>query len=113
MRRPPARRSLVLLAFAFAWLCVPALAVGDGFDGGAVLAAEEENGEAEILGPDPAERTAEGNPAREMGGYEDRETPFTWGAAWILTFAGLVGLVLMLGVYYLVVRGPSRSSTSR
>lgn len=72
-----------------------------------VLAAE---GAEEELGPAPQPRKAEENPARELAGYEDRETPFTWGAAWILTFAGVVGLLLLGGLYQLLVRRPARES---
>jgi hypothetical protein len=64
---------------------------------------------AELLGPDPAPRDAEENPARELGGYEDREVPFTWGAAWLLTFLGLGGLATMGLVYWRAVERPGRA----
>jgi hypothetical protein len=38
--------------------------------------------------------------------------PFTWGAAWLLGFAGFVGLALMGGLYQLLVRGPAQKSKS-
>ena len=63
---------------------------------------------AELLGPDPVPRDAEENPARELGGYEDREVPFTWGAAWLLTFLGLGGLATMGLVYWRAVERPGR-----
>jgi hypothetical protein len=72
-----------------------------------VLAVDEEP-----VGPEPAQRTDEENPARTLGGYEDPEVPFTWGAAWILAFAGLVGLVLLGGLYQLLVRGPAQRQDS-
>lgn len=75
-----------------------------------VLAAEEAE---EQLGPDPMPREAEDNPARELAGYEDRDTPFTWGAAWILTFAGVVGLLLLVGLYHLLVRLPAREDAGK
>jgi hypothetical protein len=64
---------------------------------------------AELLGPDPVPRMAEDNPARELGGYEDRDIPFTWGAAWLLTFLGVGGLVTMGLVYWLRVERPGRA----
>jgi hypothetical protein len=64
---------------------------------------------AELLGPDPIPRTAEDNPARELGGYEDRDIPFTWGAAWLLTFLGFGGLATMGLVYWLRVERPNRA----
>jgi hypothetical protein len=73
-------------------------------DGPLVLAAEG----AELLGPDPMPRDAEDNPARELGGYEDREIPFTWGAAWLLTFLGFGGLATMGIVYWRAVDRPGR-----
>lgn len=78
-------------------------------DGDVVLAAED----GEELGPAPQPRDADENPARELAGYEDRDTPFTWGAAWILTFAGVVGLLLLVGLYQLLVRRPARESAGQ
>ena len=106
MRRLPV--FVVLLAMLM--LAAPVTAIADeGLGSGtAILAAEA----GEPVGPNPAERTAEDNPARELAGYEDRELPFTWGAAWILAFAGLVGLVMLGGLYQLLVRGPAQKSNS-
>lgn len=68
----------------------------------------------EPVGPEPQDREAEDNRARELvPQYEDPETPFTWGAAWLLTFAGMVGLVLLGGLYYLLVHRPSQEDTGR
>lgn len=80
----------------------------------AALAADEVllAAEAEVVGPEPAPREADENRARELAGYEDREVPFTWGAAWILTFAGFVGLALMLVLYQRLVRAPGRQDAS-
>lgn len=61
------------------------------------------------LGPEPMPRDAENNPARELGGYEDRDIPFTWGAAWLLTFLGFGGLATMGIVYWRSVDRPGRS----
>jgi hypothetical protein len=75
-------------------------------DEGRVTLAVEGAG---LLGPDPLPRDAEENPARELGGYEDREVPFTWGAAWLLTFLGLGGLATMGLVYWRAVDRPGRN----
>jgi hypothetical protein len=61
------------------------------------------------LGPEPMPRGAENNPARELGGYEDRDVPFTYGAAWLLTFLGLGGLATMGLVYWRYVDRPGRT----
>lgn len=61
-------------------------------------------------GPEPAERLEEDNPARTLGGYEDLEVQFTWGAAWILLAAGAIGVTLLAGLYYLLVHRPARES---
>jgi hypothetical protein len=75
-------------------------------DEGRVTLAVEGAG---LLGPDPMPRDAEDNPARELGGYEDREIPFTWGAAWLLTFLGFGGLATMGLVYWRAVDRPGRN----
>lgn len=72
-----------------------------------VLAVDDEP-----VGPDPRPRTDEDNSARTLSGYEDPDVPFTWGAAWILTFAGLAGLILLVGLYQLLVRGPEQRAKS-
>ncbi len=102
MRRVPA----LLLLLALALVAVPGVAVAD--DTAPVVLAQEEDGPA---GPDPMDRDAEDNPARTLSGYEDREVPFTWGAAWILTFLGVTGLLLMGGLYQLLVRRPQQGSS--
>ena len=61
-------------------------------------------------GPEPADRLDEDNPARTLGGYEDLEVQFTWGAAWILLAAGALGVTLLAGLYYLLVHRPARES---
>ena len=97
----PALLALMLLAG-------PTAALADAADdqGTIVLAVDDEP-----LGPEPQPRDAEDNPAGEL--FPDMETPFTWGAAWILTFAGFVGLALLVGLYYLLVKRPSRESAGR
>jgi hypothetical protein len=98
----PALLALMLLAGPTAALA------DDAADrqGAIVLAVDDEP-----LGPEPQPRDAEDNPAGEL--FPDMETPFTWGAAWILTFAGFVGLALLVGLYYLLVKRPSRESAGR
>jgi len=104
-----ARRHAVLLLAAMAIAVAAALgalaAPASATDGALVLAVDG----AELLGPDPMPRDAEDNPARELGGYEDREIPFTWGAAWLLTFLGLGGLATMGLVYWRAVDRPGRN----
>jgi hypothetical protein len=102
-------RNAVLLVAAFA-LALAALLLATGTsaaasEGPIVLAVDG----AELLGPDPMPRDAENNPARELGGYEDRDIPFTWGAAWLLTFLGLGGLATMGLVYWRAVDRPGRN----
>ena len=63
-------------------------------------------------GPNPAPRDAEENPARDLGDYADRETPFTWAAAWLLAGLGFVGLAVMLAVYRFRVLGPQKDRSS-
>ncbi len=63
-------------------------------------------------GPEPAPRDAEDNPARDLGDYGDREIPFTWGAAWLLTALGFIGLMLILTIYRFRVAPPSKDRAS-
>ena len=104
-------RALMLLAAAAlavaALLGAPA-APASATDGAIVLAVDG----AELLGPDPMPRNAEDNPARDLGGYEDRDIPFTWGAAWLLTLLGFGGLATMGIVYWRAVDRPGRNRTS-
>lgn len=67
-----------------------------------VLAAED----GEPLGPEPQPRTDPDNPASEL--FPDMETQFTWGAAWLLTAAGIVGVAALIGLWLLLVRKPER-----
>ncbi|TVR34295.1 MAG: hypothetical protein EA388_09240 [Nitriliruptor sp.] len=62
----------------------------------------------EPVGPEPKDRLEEDNPARELAGFESREGIFVDAAAYILAFAMLVGLVLLVSLYYLLVHRPSR-----
>jgi hypothetical protein len=105
------RRPLVFAVLSAMLMLVAPVSASAG-DGAAsetlVLAAEG----GEPVGPNPAERTSEDNAARELAGYEDRDLPFTWGAAWLLAFAGFLGLVLLVGLYQLLVRGPAQKSSS-
>ncbi len=107
---PPVRRALgaafaVMLAVVMLFAGAAGSAAAATGSDSVVLAVEG----AELLGPDPAPRDAEENPARELGGYEDREVPFTWGAAWLLTFLGLGGLATMGLVYWRAVERPGRA----
>ena len=94
---------LAVLAAAVAMGALLATASAASADTGVVLAVDYSQ-----LGPDPMPRLAEDNPARELGGFEDRETPFTWGAAWLLTFLGFGGLATMGLVYWRAVDRPGR-----
>lgn len=67
----------------------------------------------EITGPDPMPRDAEDNPARELGGFEDRELQFTWGAAWLLAGAFGLGLLAAGSFYYFRVRRPVKEAAGR
>jgi hypothetical protein len=109
------RRSIGLLLpalLALALLLAPAVAAADegaaGAGGEVVLAAA-----GEPTGPVPQDRLQEDNPARELAGYEDREVQFTWGAAWILLFLGVTGLIVLVGLYYLLVHRPAQEAASR
>ena len=105
----PSLRRGTVVAIAVLLGLVALLALGSApasaEDGRVTLAVEG----GELLGPDPMPRDAEDNPARELGGYEDRETPFTWGAAWLLAFLGLGGLATMGLVYWRAVDRPGRN----
>ena len=85
-------------------------------DGGALILAdaveEDEDPEDVDAGPDPLPRDTEGNPATELGGYGDLDTPFTWGAAFIMLFLGAVGVVAMAGLYWLLVHRPRQKETA-
>lgn len=76
-----------------------------------VLAAEAGDGEGPG-GPDPAPHEAEDNLARELGGYDETEPQFTWGAAFLMLFLGAVGVTLMGGLYWLLVHRPRQRQGS-
>jgi hypothetical protein len=104
MRRVPGAGLLASVLLALLLVTASAtVAAADGpaQDGGVLLAVD-----GELLGPEPMPRDAEDNPARELAGYGDRETQFTWGAAWLLTFLGLAGLAVMGLVYFRAVERP-------
>jgi hypothetical protein len=92
----------VALAMALAALLLLAPAALARTDASTLVLAVAE----EPLGPEPMPRTAEDNPARELAGYEDLEVPFTWGAAWLLTFLAVGGLATMGLVYFRAVERP-------
>lgn len=98
---------LVLPALlALAVLAAPAAAETADLDADAIiLAVEEGEGPA---GPDPRPYDAEDNVAREGAGYGELDTPFTWGAAFIMLFLGAAGIALMGGLYWLLVHRPSQ-----
>jgi hypothetical protein len=104
------RRFALPALLALAILLAPATALADDGPGGPgadaevlVLAVEE----GEPLGPEPMPRTDENNPAGEL--FPDMETPFTWTAAWLLTFAGLAGVAVLVLIWVLLVRRPERA----
>ncbi|MFA9444158.1 hypothetical protein [Egicoccus sp. AB-alg6-2] len=105
------RRLLGLLAPALllvGLLAAPSVAFADT-SATTVLAVEA----GDPTGPDPMPRDAEDNPARTLGGYENREVQFTWGAAWILLVAGAFGVTMLGGLYYLLVHRPEREAAGR
>ncbi|MEY3072085.1 MAG: hypothetical protein RLZZ353_281 [Actinomycetota bacterium] len=104
----PLAALLAALALAAALLGPVAPAAAAPAPAAVVLAVS-----SEPLGPEPQPRDAEGNPAVELGGYEDREVPFTWGAAWLLTFLGLAGLAFMGLVWFRAVDRPRRAPARR
>jgi hypothetical protein len=114
MRRLPA---LVLAVLGLLAL-LPGLAVADD----AIVAddaAEAIDADVTVLavddapvGPEPAPRDAEENPARDLGDYADRDVPFTWGAAWLLAGLGFIGVALLLAFYrFRVAPEKDRAST--
>ncbi|MCC5949089.1 MAG: hypothetical protein JJT89_11590 [Nitriliruptoraceae bacterium] len=107
MRRLPAL--VVMVALVFTLLPLTAAAAETADDASMILAVEEDGDDGPV-GPNPAARLDEDNAATTLSGYESPDVPFTWGAAWILSFAGLAGLALMVGFYMLVVRRPDGSS---
>ncbi len=102
--RAAAILAAVALALGVLGAALPASAATDAV----VLAVA-----SEPVGPEPAPRDAEGNPAVELGGYEDREVPFTWGAAWLLAFLGFGGLATMALVWFRAVDRPRRTPARR
>jgi len=64
------------------------------------------------VGPEPAPRDAEENPARELGDYGDRAVPFTWGAAWLLAGLFFIGVALLLAFYRFRVAPPKKDRAS-
>jgi hypothetical protein len=96
---------------ALALLVTPVAALADepvgATDGAALVLAVEEG---EPLGPEPRPRADEDNPARDM--FPDMETQFTWGAAWLLAVAGVVGVGGMIAFYLLRVRGPEQRESA-
>jgi hypothetical protein len=108
MRRVTVIATLVALLVIALPMSAALAAPAPAADGSVVVLAVDD----EPAGPEPALRTDEDNAARTLAGYEDPEVPFTWGAAWILAFAGLVGVVLLGGLYQLLVRGPAQRQDS-
>lgn len=105
------RSSALLLAVLAGLLLLPGVASAEAPEpvgGDALVLAVDD----EPVGPQPAPRDAEDNPARDLGDYGDRETPFTWFAAWLLAGLGFVGLALMLAFYRFRVLGPQRDQAS-
>lgn len=108
------RRVLSLLAtllLALALVAGPALAADepapDLASTSVLLAA------GEVTGPEPAPRDAEDNPARELGGFNDKEIQFTWAAAWLLTAAFVFALLAGVLFFEFRVRRPSQEAAGR
>ncbi|MEX1164451.1 MAG: hypothetical protein WEB03_13015 [Nitriliruptor sp.] len=110
MRRLLAPLLLALIAL----LLVPSAASADVVEAPAdvvetpadvVLAAAADD---EPLGPDPIPRDELDNPARSLAGYEDPDLPFHWAASLILLVVGVVGLVIGIGLWYLLVVRPAK-----
>jgi hypothetical protein len=103
------RRFALPALLALAILLAPVAALADEVVDAAVTDAEVlvlAVEEGEPLGPDPMPRTDENNPAGEV--YADRETQFTWAAAWLLTAAFLFGVAVLALLWLLLVRRPER-----
>ncbi|MEX1177113.1 MAG: hypothetical protein WEB09_01505 [Nitriliruptor sp.] len=102
------RRLLAPLLLALFLLSVPTVASADVAEvptDAVVLAVAAEG---EPLGPDPMPRDELDNPARSLVGYEDPDLPFHWAASLILLVVGVVGLVVGLGLWYLLVVRPEK-----
>jgi hypothetical protein len=100
------RRIALSALVALVVLLAPVTALADegaAADGEVLVLAVEEG---EPVGPDPMPRTDENNPAGEM--FQDQETQFTWAAAWLLTFAFLFGVAVMVVLWLALVRRPER-----
>lgn len=101
------RRLLAPLLLALAVLAAPTAAAADVAQVPAdavILAAEA----GEPVGPEPMPRDELENPARSLAGYEDPGIQFTWAASFILLIVGVIGLVIGLGLWYLLVLRPER-----
>lgn len=105
MRRTLGLALVALLALALS--AAPAVAEdAQGAAGDMILAVDDAP-----AGPEPMDRNDPDNKARELAGFEDPEVPFTYYAAFLLSFAGLVGVALLAGLYYLLVKRPARESS--
>lgn len=106
MRRTLGLALVALLSLAL--LASPAAAeAGDAGAAEVVLAVDDDG----PVGPEPMDRQDPENPARELANFEDPDVPFTYYAAFLLSFAGLVGVALLAGLYYLLVKRPARESS--
>lgn len=103
------RRLLAPLLLALALLAVPTAASADvaRIPADALVLAVEAG---EPLGPEPQPRDELDNSARSLAGYEDPEIQFTWAASFILLVTMVVGLVIGLGLWYLLVMRPEREA---
>lgn len=103
------RRLLAPLLLALALLATPTAASADVAQAPAdavILAAEA----GEPVGPEPQPRDELDNPARSLAGYEDPDIQFTWAASFILLIVVVTGLVIGLGLWYLLVLRPEREA---
>jgi hypothetical protein len=113
------RLSALLVTVLGVLALLPGLALADDASAAPDAPAAPDTAEVAVLavddapaGPEPAPRDAEENPARDLGDYGDREIPFTWGAAWLLSGLGFIGLVLLLAFYRFRVAPPSKDRAS-
>ncbi len=106
MRRliAPLLLALVTLLIAPTAASADVAAVADAPDEVVLAAAAD----GEPLGPDPKPRDELDNPARSLAGYEDPDLPFHWAASLILLVVGVVGLVVGIGLWYLLVVRPEK-----
>lgn len=106
------RRLLAPLLLALVLLSLPAAASADVLEVPADAVVVAAAAEGEPLGPDPMPREELDNPARSLAGYEDPDLQFTWAASFILLVVGVIGLVVGVGLWYLLVVRPAKRAAT-